>query len=245
MQALAVQERIVTETEWNSCNDPQLMLEFLRDRGASERKRRLAGCACASRVVPRLKDPRFASLVAAAERSADGGGEEGEVAALLARISRDGSVEIPQGQLDGMTGVAFAAHPPSKRHYVTAFGWLANAAAWDAAPGAAIDPDDWASPHDPAWTGAWADERASQAAVLREIFGNPFRVVSFDPSWRSENVVLMAGAMYESRDFSPMAVFADALEEAGCQNEELLEHCRGPGPHVRGCHVVDLALGRT
>ncbi|QDU20371.1 hypothetical protein ETAA1_23230 [Urbifossiella limnaea] len=51
--------------------------------------------------------------------------------------------------------------------------------------------------------------------------------------------------MYESRDFAPMPVLADALEDAGCADNDILAHCRGDGPHVRGCWVVDLVLGKS
>ena len=52
-----------------------------------------------------------------------------------------------------------------------------------------------------------------------------------------------ARTMYETRDFSAIPVLADALQDAGCENADILNHCRGPGPHVRGCRVVDLVLG--
>jgi hypothetical protein len=58
-------------------------------------------------------------------------------------------------------------------------------------------------------------------------------------------VVAFARQMYESRDFSPMPILADALQDAGCDHPDVLAHCRGPGPHVRGCWVVDLVLGKT
>ena len=50
--------------------------------------------------------------------------------------------------------------------------------------------------------------------------------------------------MYQSRDFAAMPILADALQDAGCDHEDILSHCRGPGPHVRGCWVIDLATGR-
>jgi hypothetical protein len=50
--------------------------------------------------------------------------------------------------------------------------------------------------------------------------------------------------MYDTRDFAAMPILADALEEAECDNLDILAHCRGPGPHVRGCWVVDLMLGK-
>ena len=87
-------------------------------------------------------------------------------------------------------------------------------------------------------------ERDLVCAVLRDIFGNPFRPVAFDPAWRTEHTAGIASKMYEERDFAGMPILADALEEAGCDNADILAHCRQPGPHVRGCWVVDLLLGK-
>jgi hypothetical protein len=84
---------------------------------------------------------------------------------------------------------------------------------------------------------------------LRDLFGPlPFRPVILDPSWliwHGGLVVSMARRMYDRRDFSDMSVLADALEEAGCQDQDILGHCRSGGEHVRGCWVVDLTLGKT
>ena len=85
-------------------------------------------------------------------------------------------------------------------------------------------------------------EPATELFLLRDIFGNPFRPLALDPAWRTFNVVALARGMYESRDFSAMPILADALQDAGCEDEEILGHCRGPGPHVRGCWPVDLIL---
>ena len=81
--------------------------------------------------------------------------------------------------------------------------------------------------------------------LARDIFGNPFRPVTFDPAWRTSETISIAGRMYDSRDFSAMPILADALEEAGCTNPDLLLHCRELGVHVRGCWVVDLVLGKS
>lgn len=83
------------------------------------------------------------------------------------------------------------------------------------------------------------------SALMRDIFGNPFRSVTLDPAWRTDNAVLLALQMYGSRDFSAMPILADALQDAGCNNDDILAHCRGEGPHVRGCWVVDLVLGKA
>ncbi|MBN9521069.1 hypothetical protein J0H58_21550 [bacterium] len=79
---------------------------------------------------------------------------------------------------------------------------------------------------------------------MRDIFGNPFRPVALDPAWRTEAVVALAAGIYADRAFERLPVLADALEDAGCDHADVLTHCRGAGPHVRGCWVVDLFLGK-
>ncbi len=87
-------------------------------------------------------------------------------------------------------------------------------------------------------------ERQFQAALLRDIFGNPFRPATIIPLWLTPTVASLAQEMYYSRDFSAMPILADALRDAGCDNEEVLNHCRQPGEHCRGCWAVDLVLGK-
>jgi hypothetical protein len=92
------------------------------------------------------------------------------------------------------------------------------------------------------------DERVAQCKLLREIVGNPFRPVAIDTSWLTWNdgtAVKIAQGIHEQRAFDRLVVLADALEEAGCTEAAILEHLRGPGPHVRGCWAVDLLLGKT
>jgi hypothetical protein len=86
--------------------------------------------------------------------------------------------------------------------------------------------------------------RRSTAHLIRDIFGNPFHPVAFDPRWRTSDVLGLARAIYEDRAFDRMPVLADALMDAGCADEQVIGHCRGLGPHVRGCWVVDLVLDR-
>jgi hypothetical protein len=87
--------------------------------------------------------------------------------------------------------------------------------------------------------------RDAQCQIVRDIFGNPFHPITFDPSWLTSTVLALARQMYDSRDFSAMPILGDALMDAGCSNEPILEHCRGPGPHVRGCWVCDLCLNKS
>jgi hypothetical protein len=90
-------------------------------------------------------------------------------------------------------------------------------------------------------------ERAAQAAILLEIFGNPFRPVPVDPRWRAwerGTIPRLARVLYDERRFADLPVLADALEDAGCADADILSHCRAGGPHVRGCWAVDLLLGK-
>ena len=84
-----------------------------------------------------------------------------------------------------------------------------------------------------------------QANLLRELFGNPFRIPGLDPRWRTSDVLGLARAIYEDKAFERMPILADALMDAGCDEPALLLHCREPAPHVRGCWALDLILGKS
>jgi hypothetical protein len=77
------------------------------------------------------------------------------------------------------------------------------------------------------------------AALLHDVFGNPFRPIAFDPQWRTSTVAKLANAMYDSRDFAAMPLLGDALQDAGCERSEILDHCRNQGIHIRGCWAID------
>jgi hypothetical protein len=100
-------------------------------------------------------------------------------------------------------------------------------------------------------TAAFRLERLVQADLLREILGNPYRPIPFDPAWPTPTVISLAQAAYQERllptghlDPARLAILADALEEAGCPEQSILDHLRGPGPHVPGCWPVDLVLAK-
>jgi hypothetical protein len=87
-----------------------------------------------------------------------------------------------------------------------------------------------------------------QAALLRDLLGNPFRPAAVNPAWldwQDGAPVRMAQAIYDGGRFGDLPVLADALEEAGCTDPDILGHCRGPGPHARGCWVVDALLAKA
>ncbi|MCE9568373.1 MAG: hypothetical protein K8U57_40755 [Planctomycetes bacterium] len=87
--------------------------------------------------------------------------------------------------------------------------------------------------------------RPAFACILRDIVGNPFRPVAFSMEWRTTTAVLLAKQMYEDSDFSVMPILADALQDAGCENDNILNHLRSDEPHYRGCWVLDLVLGKS
>ena len=89
---------------------------------------------------------------------------------------------------------------------------------------------------------------ARMIRTLREIFGNPFRATPISSSWLAWNdgaIRKMAQSIYDDRAFDRLPLLADALEDAGCADADILSHCRTPGEHVRGCWVVDLLLGKS
>lgn len=86
---------------------------------------------------------------------------------------------------------------------------------------------------------------AAGCALIRDVAGNPFRPADFSADWRTATAVGLAGAIYAEKAFDRLPILADCLEEAGCSEPAVLAHCRGDGPHVRGCWVVDLVLGKS
>lgn len=88
----------------------------------------------------------------------------------------------------------------------------------------------------------------NECALLREVCGNPFRPARVDSSvlcWNGGCVTRMAQAIYDGRRFDDLPILADALDEAGCREEDVLAHCRSKAEHVRGCWVLDALLGKA
>jgi hypothetical protein len=221
----------MTEAEWLAATDPEPMLAFLRGK-ASERKLRLFAAGCCRRVWPALTEARCREAVGVAERYADGLASRGELesARHLAEVDADVAEAWYRAALDS-------------------YGISADKRDYREAAGAAL-----AAASDPIW-GATAELGktarvfgGSKPRLLRCIFGNPFRpappIAPAWLSWNSGTVPRLAAAIYEDRAFDRLPVLADALEDAGGADAELLDHCRGPGPHARGCWVVDLLLGK-
>jgi hypothetical protein len=233
----------MTEAEWLACKDPAALIKAL-GRNPSKRKRRLFGCACCRRIWDLIPDEQGQAAVMAAEQFADGLIGEAE----LERHER--AVKVARWKQSGTPYSAYIAAGAGA--CVTAK--LAGEAvrAWwysPAAKGRAKAEEKGTNPERPDFAGvveeAEAEELSQLVAIFRDIFGNPFRPVMLDQEWRTSTAVALARQMYESRDFGAMPILADALQDAGCDSEDILNHCRGNGPHVRGCWVVDMVLGKS
>jgi hypothetical protein len=225
----------MTEAEWLVCTDPTLMLDVLGGK-ASERKLRLFVCACCRLCWHLLIDERSRAAIEAAETFSDG---------LLADAERQrafssacaASLDVRRSPDTWPETTLRLRHPhrPDKL-------WRASfEAAFAVGTGVGF-----AQAVVRAAEGNLVD-RPMQSQLLCEIFGNPFRPVSADPAWltwHDGTVKKLAEAIYNDRAFDRLPILADALEEAGCANTNILGHCRQPGGHVRGCWVVDTILGK-
>jgi hypothetical protein len=80
--------------------------------------------------------------------------------------------------------------------------------------------------------------------LMREIFCSQSGPPQSKPCWLTSTVLTLANGIYQEKAFDRMPILAHALQDAGCDNEVILQHCRGPGPHIRGCFVVDRILGK-
>jgi hypothetical protein len=217
-------EVTMDESEWLSSADPEPMLDFWAEK-VSDRKRRLFACACCRRSGQMMADSRNRIGVDVTEKYADGLASNEELA---------GATEA-----DVWAPVVFAAKANAKL------------AAWFAARGEAADalgiPEkdaSWTQAKVDTWTKARLAAFSAQADLLRDIFGNPFRPISLDQTWLTLKVKALVQGIYDNRSFDRLPALADVLEVAGCTNEAILSHCRGPGPHVRGCWVLDAVLGK-
>jgi hypothetical protein len=261
----------VTEDEFNRRTDPQEMLAFLKGR-ASERKLRLFAVACCRRIWQFITDPESRAVVEVTEQSADGPIDVQRILSLnFDRLTNDcGDPEEPfrmAFMVAGHVGYSLLAPIHGFPHANGAFG-----DAVETAQGAVqVTADSFAEPDDKrarlyssedlfaayqqrrakaeaAFRERQVAEQVGQSSLLRCIFGNPFRPLApIDPTWLTWNDgsgVKLAQGIYHDRAFDRLPVLADALEEAGCDDADILGHLRGPGPHARGCWVVDALLAR-
>jgi len=211
----------MTETAWLTSSD---MLKLLSQANlySGQRKLRLFACACCRRFIHLLTGKETRRALEVSESIADGVARFTELAAAKRAVP----VLSPQSATEWASNCAhFAANRISRHAALSAYSTSLEVARSLGLPTASREPH--------------------YAHLLRDIFGNPFRPVAFDPKWRTEAAVGLALRMYDDREFAAMPILADALQEAGCENADILTHCREPGVHVRGCWVVDRVLGKA
>ena len=234
----------MTEAEWLACDDPRVMLEALSGKARPQRLWQFAAF-CWRRGTRFLRDEASHRGVEALEALARGA-EIDDRQLLLLEDGTCFSIDLK----DPRYGIGISKDPNGAAG--VAKNSLEAVATAEAAESGGGDQLLWALIVGEAIAEMQAPEVAMGLSVairrfeplVREFFGNPFRPVTFSSSWRTDTAVTLARQMYESRDFSAMPILADALQDAGCDSADVLDHCRGPGPHVRGCWVVDLVLGR-
>jgi len=218
----------MTEAEWLECTEPQMMLEFLKGK-ASDRKLRLFTVACCRSIWPSLTHQRSRLAVEVAEQYADGNSTE---------------PELHKAHSCALNAAATHSYGKIRRKLVLSDGRQTIEA------GRLYFAGQVAHVHKPFLIGRlrWVclDEQLKTVSpsFLREIICNPFRPLSFNLSWQTSTVQQLAEAIYQEKAFDRLPILADALEDSGCDNAELLNHFRQPGEHVRGCWALDLVLGK-
>src|SRR5262245_19662976 len=218
----------MTEAEWLACTDPEPMLDFLRGK-VSERKLRLFALACCERIDSLISDPRSrAALSFTATHLASG---------LARRKGRPAVVKAAEAAKKELYARYFPRSNPDTLE--------ADVAAYSAADAAlaTLKADPWfAAAHASCFasyaTGSYfgGGERGHQASLLRDIIGNPFKPSSADSVWLvwNDNALLkLAQVIYAEQVFDRLPILADALEDAGCTERTILDHCRGSSLHAR------------
>jgi hypothetical protein len=216
------------EQKWAECRSVGMALQLLNRTAKSanrgwRRKFRLCGCYLLRRLEAGMPDDRFTHALNVAERHFEGDATRAELQAAIAEAQRGYEVhrcDLEEGndrKAKGLSALLNDSPLSCVSLTLSAAYRLSNEAG-----------------------------NKEALALLRELFGNPYRPAAVAPEWRTDTALALSRAMYDSRDFGAMPILADALQDAGCDNEDVLSHCRDAGAaHVRGCWVVDLVLGKA
>jgi hypothetical protein len=213
-----MKEDPMNESEWLTCTDPTLMLKCLHKK-ITTRKMLLFSVACCRRILHLSEDEAVKKAVDTIEKYADGFSSYEELRAA-----------------EAATGT-WAMALDEAGEDIWAMGYSMSWSAW--AMSFVMLRADKAS-----LERITLNERQAQSSLLRDVFANPFRSADIFPSCFTLDTVRLAQAIYEKRAFHHLLKLADNLEQVGCDNQEMLQHCRHQGEHVRGCWVVDLILGK-
>jgi hypothetical protein len=256
---------LMNESEWLACADPERMMDYLPSR-ASARKLRLLACACCRAALRVIPDGDCREGIDLAERIADKSASDEEVGRFRptiqskARMAEEWAINSARSHIrggwwsreqgpekylgyqsgnDALTAAALSL-------FIQAVGWSLGAAG------------EWRQSVEAARSAMSQIEYPTEEylrAVLACLFGNPFRPSPPLPgaviAWNDRTVPRIAQGIYEERlmgaatlDAARLAILADALLDAGCDNEGLIAHCRSEGLHVMGCWGIDLILGK-
>ncbi len=217
----------MNEVEWLSSSEPWRMLHAVQRSVPSERKVRLFNAAICRRFWEYLPEAsQF--ILSESELLADGLVRAKDAQELCHRANKVVHALFDQKYLtkqfpsnevrfqrDSAAAVCYAVLPNEL--------WGAAAYFWELKP----------------------SEKEPHSNIIRDVFGNPFRVVTVQPAWLTPNVVSIAQTIYDDRAFDSMPILGAAIEEAGCDNTDFINHCRSQTEHVRGCWVVDALLGKA
>jgi hypothetical protein len=232
--------------EMLAANDPRALLTGLNGRPVSDRKWRLFAVACA-RQAWHLLTPEARRVLEAVEAVADGRGSAEQLFQAACKVTckaAPGTPSEPAAKAHQQAASAVRVGTATEAGFAATGAWkyAAQALAWQAT--LKVPPWQFARP---TWDGAERAAHAVQCDLLRDVFFPFFHPVRVAPAWREWQggaAVQIAQEIYDRRRFEELPVLADALEDAGCDESAILDHCRGKGPHVRGCWVLDLVLGR-
>jgi hypothetical protein len=236
----------VTEAEWLAATVPEAMLIHLTSaRIASERRLRLFAAACCRRIWDLLLDVQLQPIVEMAELLADGRVTLHRLLKAKQATDRSSKVGVALGLARHAVGLAIGPNCSSRV-------WVAGACRDAVAARTAAEcrtrgmrPQ----ARQATTKKATIDEQQYQVELIRDVYGDPFRPAlhlgAGILACNEGRVRNIATVIYETHTFNRLPQLADALEDAGCTDADLLSHLRSPGPHVRGCWAVDLVLGKS
>jgi hypothetical protein len=254
----------IREQQWLTEASSYVMLQHLHQHHnvarvpGGQRRLRLFRCACCRSAWELFEDDRCKLAVEVTERHADGAASRAELGAARTeadeaqrttgqRLKELVQLQMTEGALwrDAFRShaIAQAAHWTAVTQFNVRIAHIVAMSVQSARSAQVLE-----GTASPQAATARKEEESIQADLLRDLFGNPFRQPSAPApavlAWNNRTVTRLAQTIYQDRAFDDMPVLADALLEAGCDNEDLLAHCRSKGPHALGCWALDLLTGR-
>jgi len=213
----------MTEEEWLGAIEPyNLVTSAFLHKWTHPRAPRLLACAACRLAWNRFTDTRSQDAIEVAEQYADG--------------------KVTLKALAAAHKAARTAYQEARPR--TTDRWLCSTAADTARPRNVIS-----AMESVVMTISGSDQATLNDVVLSMIHDvfhrRMFRPITFLPEWRTSTVLALAQGIYDERAFDSMPILADALQDAGCSNEDILNHCRSETVHTRGCWVIDLLTGRV